>query len=161
MTGDPVNRADPLGLWSFTVGFSLYEAVGGGGSITFGTGGVKACAEAGVGVGGGFELGFSSDGKVDPTFTASLVAEASVKAGVAKLSAGYELSQKYGDPCIRGSGKAGLAIAGGLEGSLAFGSSGVEGKVKASPASGAPGSSLPVGGVGLGAKLAGKACAGF
>lgn len=82
VNGDPVNAVDPSGLWSFTIGGSLYEGIGGGASFTFGTGGFKVCAEGGVGVGGGLELGFSSDGKVDPTLTASLVVEASVKVGV-------------------------------------------------------------------------------
>ncbi len=159
--GDPVNRADPTGLWSITVGASLYEFLGGGASLTIGSDGIKGCVEGGAGVGGGLEFGLSEAGVGDTSLTLGIVAEASAKLGPAKIGIGYEASRAVGGGCTKSKLKGTIGVSmTPLEMSLTKDDGDLGKKIKIGPESGSPGSSIPVAGVGLSAKVAVKACAG-
>jgi len=56
---DPVNLIDPSGLYS--IGFSFFKGIGGGAAIHWTPEGIAVCAKAGLGLGGGPELGLSTE----------------------------------------------------------------------------------------------------
>ncbi len=64
VTNDPVNWTDPSGL-AFTIGGSLYEVFGGGGSISIGSDGITICGEVGLGYGAGINLSLLGDRPAD------------------------------------------------------------------------------------------------
>jgi RHS repeat-associated protein len=165
--GDPVNNLDPLGLWGFTIGFNAYEGIGGGASISIGgegfsLTGVKGCVEAGVGVGGGLEIGLAENiGSTD--FRISGVADASAGIGPIKLGSGFEITAGTGLPCAQIKGKVGVGVSGvgdysiqGKDGEI----SDFKGKVGLKELGLNPPPSPKIGGASIGAKLAAKMCAG-
>ena len=121
--------------------------------------------EGGAGVGGGLEASISdSVGDTDMTF--SLFAEASLKAGLIKATAGYEKSRALGAPCSHSKVKlgVGLPLASGQDLTLNLdGHAQVQNaKFKKGPSEG-PGSSAKVpgdAGMSVSAKAGAKLCAG-
>ncbi len=105
--GDPIAQRDPTGLDAVTVGFSYYAAAGGGAKVSYGyTNGefnMSVCGEFGVGAGGGISAEFSAN---VPKTGASAFVEASAKFGLAKGSAGLDLSLD----CFEVSSKAGVGV---------------------------------------------------
>ena len=164
VNADPVNAADPTGLWSITVGGSLYELLGGGASLTIGSDGFKVCGEVGVGFGGGLEVGASAKGVGDTSLTLSALAEVSAKAGPIKAGIGGELTRAWGEgKCTHGKVKFGVGITGSpFEVGATFDHVGLPDlKGKSGQATGDPGSSIKgPAGVGISAKVAAKACGG-
>jgi RHS repeat-associated protein len=176
VNGNPVSHADPTGLWSITVGGSLYELLGGGASLTIGSDGFKVCGEVGVGFGGGLELGASAKGVGDTQLTLTALAEVSAKAGPLKAGVGGELTRAWGEgKCTHGKVKLGLGVTnspleiGGSFDVLNPGAPDIKGKLSLA-GTGEPGGSLGPyfksddkagwGNVGVSAKAAIKACGG-
>jgi RHS repeat-associated protein len=164
---DPVNGRDPNGLWAVSIGFTAYEGLGGGASLTIGgTGlnltGFKVCGEVGVGIGGGLEAGVAHDvGSTD--LKASVLLDASATVGLVKVGGGVEYSRKQGDPCRKLEGKVSVGLKGVAEASLNFDKNGPKGfkeKVGLKELGLSTMDSPEIGGVKLGAKLAAKACGG-
>jgi RHS repeat-associated protein len=94
VNNNPIQYRDPCGL--FCVGASAYEGLGGGGKVCITSEGVSACAEVGVGVGGGFEIN-----PVEDLSNTELVAEATFKAswGPASFSDGVKLTSAWNGDC--------------------------------------------------------------
>ena len=88
---NPIGYRDPTGL--LCIGGSFFEGLGGGGSLCIDSGGISACAEVGVGVGGGLD--------VDPFGShedSGVSAGASASAGCGGVSVGANVSVPLG-PC--------------------------------------------------------------
>jgi RHS repeat-associated protein len=144
---NPILGTDAAGL-AVTLGFSAYEGLGGGVSITFDWTGFKVCGEVGVGVGGGFEGGWESE-VGDVNTNVSLLADASAKLGPVKIGGGAEVN--LGTGCAKGKGTLGPVQFTAIKGNDI---TGVKGKI------GIDGLDQKLG-AGIGAKLAVKACGGY
>lgn len=94
VNNNPIQYRDPCGL--FCVGASAYEGLGGGGKVCITDEGFSACVEAGVGVGGGFEIN-----PVEDLSNTELAVEAAFKAswGPASFSDGIKLTSKWNGDC--------------------------------------------------------------
>ncbi|WP_158299421.1 carboxypeptidase regulatory-like domain-containing protein [Paenibacillus antri] len=95
VNNNPVLLRDPCGL--FCIGGSAYSGLGGGGKVCITDEGVSACAEVGLGVGGGLEINPFED-----LSNTELVAEATGKAswGPASISAGYKVTSAFNGDCM-------------------------------------------------------------
>ena len=98
---DPVNYIDPSGQAAFCFGGSFYLGVGGGGQICYDHArkGVSACAEGGVGYGGGLDLDIAAD---LPKTGSNFFAEASLGAGPLSASRGFDFVLCDGLPKVVG-----------------------------------------------------------
>ncbi|WP_261301758.1 S-layer homology domain-containing protein [Paenibacillus andongensis] len=94
VNNNPVLLRDPCGL--FCVGFSAYAGLGAGVKICADEDGVSACGEAGVGIGGGFEVdpfeNIANDG-------VSVEATAKLKTPAGGISGGVKYKQNFDGNC--------------------------------------------------------------